>query len=231
MSNDSIPQVFTDVSADPFVRGFLHRPTRANGDGLVLTHRAGSNCNAPLLVALAETFCDAGYTVLRCDLPFRQDRSYGPPGPGGAKRDRAGLQNAVTSVKNYVSGKMFLGGHSYGGRQATILCAELAETSPEKAAKEIAGLLLLSYPLHPPRKPEQLRTQHFFHLQTPALFVEGTRDPFGTIVELQQALKLIPAKTQLLQVEGQGHDLGFKGKAKRPELTESVRAEFQKFFG
>jgi hypothetical protein len=230
MSNDSTPQVFTDVSADPFVRGFLHRPVRANGDGLVLTHGAGSNCNAPLLVALAEAFCDAGYTVLRCDLPYRQDRSYGPPGPGGAKRDRAGLKNAVAALRNYVSGKMFLGGHSYGGRQASMLCAELAETSPEKAAKEIAGLLLLSYPLHPPRKPEQLRTQHFFHLQTSALFVEGTRDPFGTIVELEQALKLIPAKTQLLPVEGQGHDLGFKGKAKRSELTGNVLAEFQKFF-
>lgn len=230
MSSDSSPQVFTDVSSDPFVRGFLHHPARADGDGLVLTHSAGSNCNAPLLVALAETFCEAGYTVLRCDLPFRQDRSYGPPGPGGAKRDRAGLKNAVAALRNHVSGRIFLGGHSYGGRQASMLCAELAEASPEKAAKEIAGLLLLSYPLHPPRKPEQLRTQHFFHLQTPALFVEGTRDPFGTIAELEQALKLIPAKTQLMEVEGAGHDLGFKGKAKHKELTETVLAQFQKFF-
>lgn len=230
MSTDSSPQVFTDVSVDPFVRGFLHRPAHANGDGLVLTHGAGSNCNAPLLIALAETFSDAGFTVLRCDLPYRQDRSYGPPGPGGAKRDRAGLKNAGTALKNCISGKAFLGGHSYGGRQASMLCAELAEISPDKAAKEIAGLLLLSYPLHPPRKPEQLRTQHFFHLQTPALFVEGTRDPFGTIAELEQALKLIPAKTQMMAVEGQGHDLGFKGKAKHPELTGKVLAEFQKFF-
>ena len=92
MSTESSPQVFTDVSVDPFVRGLLHRPAKPNGNGLVLTHGAGSNCQAPLLIALAETFSGAGFVVLRCDLPYRQDRPYGPPGPGDAKRDRAGLK-------------------------------------------------------------------------------------------------------------------------------------------
>jgi predicted alpha/beta-hydrolase family hydrolase len=226
MSAESGPQVFTDVSVDPFVRGLLHRPANPNGDGLVLTHGAGSNCQAPLLIALAEAFAAAGFTVLRCDLPYRQDRPYGPPGPGDAKRDRAGLKNALAAVRNLVAGRAFLGGHSYGGRQASMLCAEL----PEKAAEEAAGLLLLSYPLHPPRKPEQLRTQHFFNLHTPALFVQGTRDPFGSTAEIEQALKLIPAKTRLLTIEGAGHDLGFKGKARPKELSAKVLAEFRTFF-
>jgi uncharacterized protein len=230
MSPEPSPQVLTNVSVDPFVRGLLHRPSNPNGDGLVLTHGAGSNCNAPLLVALAETFAEAGFIVLRCDLPYRQDRPYGPPGPGDAKRDRAGLKNAIGVLKNLASGWLFLGGHSYGGRQASMLCAEVAEKDPEKAADLVAGLLLLSYPLHPPRKPEQLRTQHFFHLQTPALFVEGTRDPFGSIAEIEQALKLIPAKTKLLTVEGAGHDLGFKGKSMQKNLPETVMLEFKNFF-
>jgi uncharacterized protein len=229
MSATSSPQVFTDVTVDPFVRGLLHRPDSPTGNGLVLTHGAGSNCNAPLLVALAETFSGAGFTVLRCDLPYRQDRPYGPPSPYDAKRDRAGLKNALAAVRNQVSGKLFLGGHSYGGRQASMLCAEL-EDNGKISAEAVAGLLLLSYPLHPPRKPEQPRTQHFFHLQTPALFVQGTRDPFGTIAELEQALKLIPAKTKLLTVEEAGHDLGFKGKAKHQELPGNVLAGFQRFF-
>jgi predicted alpha/beta-hydrolase family hydrolase len=222
MSADSSPQVLTDVSLDPFVRGLLHRPAKANGSGLVLTHGAGSNCQAPLLIALANTFTEAGFLVLRCDLPYRQDRPYGPPGPGEAKRDRAGLQNAAEVLKSLAAGRVFLGGHSYGGRQASMLCAE----NPEEAA----GLLLLSYPLHPPRKPDQLRTQHFFPLRTPALFVQGTRDPFGSIAEINQALKLIPASTKLLTVEGAGHDLGFKGKAKREELSATVLEEFRAFF-
>ena len=230
MPSDSSPQVFTDVTVDPFVRGLLHRPAKPNGNGLVLTHGAGSNCQAPLLIALAETFSDAGFVVLRCDLPYRQDRPYGPPGPGDAKRDRAGLKNAVAAMKNFASGRVFLGGHSYGGRQASMLCAELAEKAAAKNPELVAGLLLLSYPLHPARKPEQLRTQHFFHLQTPTLFVQGTRDPLASIAEIEKALKLIPAKTMLLPVEGAGHDLGFKGKAGREALAGKVLAEFQAFF-
>jgi uncharacterized protein len=221
MSADLNPQVFTDVSVDPFVRGFLHQPGKPSGDGIVLTHGAGSNCQSPLLIALSETFAD-GFVVLRCDLPYRQTRSFGPPGPGDAKRDRAGLKNAIAALKTIVPGRIFIGGQSYGGRQASMLCAD----EPGLAA----GLLLLSYPLHPPRKPDQLRTQHFFNLQTPVLFVQGTRDPFGSLQEIEQALKLIPAKTKLLSVEGAGHDLGFKGKAKREGLPRTVLASFQEFF-
>src|SRR5258708_10106580 len=221
MSAQSSPQAFTDVSADPFVRGFLPHPDHPNGNGLVLTHGAGSNAQAPLLIALAETFCQAGFLVLRCDLPYRQDRSYGPPGPGEAKRDRAGLKNALAAIRKMVDRRMYLGGHSYGGRQSSMLCSE----QPEQAA----GLLLLSYPLHPPRKPEQLRTQHFFDLRTPTLFIEGTRDPFGSIEEMEQAIKLIPAKTKLVPIDGAAHDLGFKRKANRQERLPHALKEFHHF--
>jgi len=214
---------FADNAVDPKVRGYLHVPETPSGDGLVLTHGAGSNAQSPLLIAVGETFSAAGFTVLRCDLPYRQMRSFGPPGPGDAARDRAGLKNAVAALKKMVTGKVFLGGHSYGGRQSSMLCAE----DPGLAA----GLLLLSYPLHPPRKPEQQRTQHLPDLRTPALFVHGTRDPFGSIAELEQALKMIPAKTKLLTIEGAGHDLGFKGKAKQGELPKEVFSEFTKFCG
>jgi predicted alpha/beta-hydrolase family hydrolase len=121
-----------------------------------------------------------------------------------------------------MSERVFLGGHSYGGRQASMLCAEQPEL--------VSGLLLLSYPLHPPRKPDQLRTQHLFNLRVPTLFVHGTRDPFGSLAEIESALKLIPAKTKLFPVEGAGHDLGFKGQAKREELPTKILAEFQAFF-
>jgi len=226
VSAESTPRVFTDVSVDPFVCGFLHRPAKPNGKGLVLTHGAGSNCKAPLLIALAEAFGGAGFLVLRCDLPFRQDRPYGPPGLHDGNRDRAGLKNAALALQHLTDGAVFLGGHSYGGRQASMLCAEQTEAQ----SKQVSGLLLMSYPLHPPTKPAQWRTQHFFNLRTPALFLQGTRDPFGSIPEIEQALKLIPAKTKLLTVEGVGHDLGFKGKSRRGDLSGTVLAEFQAFF-
>jgi hypothetical protein len=69
-------------------------------------------------------------------------------------------------------------------------------------------LLLLSYPLHPPRKPEQLRTQHFPRLRTPALFIHGTRDPFGSIEEMTAALTAIPGRHHLTAIEKAGHELG-----------------------
>jgi len=216
--NDSAAS-FSDDSLNPAIRGFLHAPANANGDGLILTHGAGSDCNARFLVALAETFAGHGYTVLRCDLSFRQERRTGPPFPGNAERDRAGLRNAVAVLRKRVAGRVFLGGHSYGGRQVTMLCA----AEPDL----VSGLLLLSYPLHPPRKPEQLRIQHLPNLRTPSLFVHGTRDPFASSEEMKKALALIPAKNELLEVEGAGHDLGFKGRSSLQELPVQILAAFQ----
>jgi hypothetical protein len=181
------------------VAGFLHRPARADGRGLVLTHGAGGNCRAPLLAACADSFAAAGATVLRCDLAFRLKRASGPPHPAGAVADRAGLRAAAAWLRGLVAGPIVLGGHSYGGRQASMLAAE----TPDIAA----ALLLLSYPLHPPAKPEQLRTAHFPSLRTPAIFVSGDQDPFGSLDEMAQAIAAIPAPTRLIPVAGAGHDL------------------------
>jgi predicted alpha/beta-hydrolase family hydrolase len=220
-------QIFNDEAVDPPVRGFLHVPEdgleQGAGSGLVLAHGAGSNSRSPLLMTVAAAFAAAGFTVLRCDLPYRQNRPNGPPPFGAAERDRNGLRNAVAVLRKMGSGRIFLGGHSYGGRQASILCAEESDL--------VTGLLLLSYPLHPPRKPGQLRVQHLPELRVPGLFVHGTRDPFGSIEEMETALKMIPAKTALLKVDGAGHDLGFKAKAMPEERVGGVVRAFQDFFG
>lgn len=188
-----------DAPGAPAVRGLLHRPATPGGDLLVLTHGAGSNREAPLLVGVARAFAARGVTVLRCDLPFRQARPTGPPPAGAAERDRAGLRRAVELARRLAPGRVFLGGHSYGGRQASLLAAD------ERGLVE--GLLLLAYPLHPPRRPDELRTAHFPRLATPTLFVHGERDPFGTLAEVEAALRLLSAPTALLAVEGAGHDL------------------------
>jgi hypothetical protein len=194
------------------VSGFLHRSEGPPRDGLVITHGAGGNSNMPLLVAAADAFAAAGTTVLRCDLPFRQKRARGAPFPSGAAADRAGLADAVAILRTMVPGRVFLGGQSYGGRQATILASE----QPALAGR----LLLFSYPLHPPGKPDQLRTAHFSALRTSAVFVHGTRDPFGSIEEMRSALPLIAAPTHLIEIAGAGHDL-LRG---RFDITDVVRA-------
>jgi uncharacterized protein len=177
----------------------IHRPPVPTGDGLVLTHGAGGNARAPLLVALGDAFAARGVTVLRYDLPFRQASRTAPPRPAGAARDREGLRTAVVALKSRVGGRVFVGGQSYGGRQASMLVAGEAGL--------VDGLLLLSYPLHPPGRPIELRTAHLPKLAVPTMFAHGSRDPFGTIEELEAARRLIPARTALLAVQGAAHDL------------------------
>jgi predicted alpha/beta-hydrolase family hydrolase len=196
----------------------LHQPELVGdldgGEGLVITHGAGSNCESPLIKAVAEAFASGGYHVLRCDLPYRQKRPTGPPRAGDPERDREGLRQAVAAMREIVSGDVILGGHSYGGRQSSMLAAE--------APGLVDMLLLLSYPLHPPRQREQLRTAHFPQIQTPALFVHGSRDPFGLIEEMQQYLPLIPARHHLVGCEKKGHELS-------PDLAPVILKETQCF--
>jgi uncharacterized protein len=222
-TTDSSFRPFSDSSVDPPVRGFLTHPEGPVQNGVILTHGAGGNSRGALLVALGTALAGDGFAVLRCDLPFRQDRSYGPPRPGDATRDREGLKNAVRALRQLGTARVFLGGQSYGGRQATMLAAD------EPGVAE--GLLLLSYPLHPPGRSDRPRTEHLPRLSIPALFVHGTRDPFGSIEEMEAALKLIAGKTSLLKVEGVGHDLGFKGKQRLDELPAAIRQNLLKFFG
>jgi uncharacterized protein len=213
---------YIDTTLDPPVRGYLHRPESPVGSSLVLTHGAGGNAEMTLLVALAEAFAEKGFAVLRCDLPFRQARPFGPPRPPDARRDQYGLRNAAAAMRQQFSGKVFLGGQSYGGRQASMLLADDGSVAD--------GLLLLSYPLHPPKQPEKLRTQHLPKLYTPTIFVSGTKDPFGTTSEIESARKLIRAKTQLVTVDGVGHDLGVKAKKGGADLAGSILEHFLHFF-
>lgn len=181
------------------VRGFVHRPADPPVAGAVLAHGAGSDSRAPVLVRMCEALAEAGVLALRIDLPFRQKRPKGPPHPSMAAADQQGLREAVAAMRGMEVPRIVLGGHSYGGRQASMLAA----ADPSVADH----LLLLAYPLHPPEKPEQLRTAHFPHLRTPSLFVHGGRDPFATEEELRTAIQAIPARVQVMEVPSAGHDL------------------------
>jgi len=114
------------IKSRPFesgrVKGFFHEAP--GGAGLALTHGAGTNCEAPLLVAVAEAFASAGLSVLRFDLAFRLKRKFGPPHPALAAADRETIREAALALRKAVSGPVYAGGHSYGGRQTSILAAQ-----------------------------------------------------------------------------------------------------------
>jgi uncharacterized protein len=212
-----------DYPEGPAVRGYWHEPAGAWEHVLVLTHGAGSDCQAQLLVSIAEEFARAGFAALRCDLPYRQKRPKGSPFPAGAAEDREGLRRAVLTAREKAKGSVYLGGQSYGGRQATMLAAE----QPGLAD----ALLLTSYPLHPPGQATKLRTEHFPKLLTAALFAHGSKDPFGSLEEMRQALAAIPARTALLEFEGGVHGLMQKrdGDKAFQAMAVRVREAFENF--
>lgn len=117
-----------------------------------------------------------------------------------------------------------MGGHSYGGRQCSMLAAERPGLAD--------GLLLSSYPLHPPSNPTRMRTEHLPRINVPALFVHGTRDPFASSQEIEAARRLIPAQTRIISVEGVGHDLGFSRKVapQAKNLPALIVEEVQSLF-
>ncbi len=211
---------FEERDGDAAVRGILHRPSAPTGDGVVLAHGAGANRESPVLRAVASAFAAQGIAALRIDLPFRQARPKGPPSPAWAERDREGLRRALAALARRCPGRLVLGGHSYGGRQASMLLAD----APGLAQ----GLLLLAYPLHPPGRPERRRTEHLITLRTPTVFVHGTRDPFGFVDELDEARGMMPGPTRLLAVRDAGHDLGARGDA---AFAEAAVAELLALLG
>jgi len=180
---------------------------------VALTHGAGGNCDARILESMCSRFADSGFLALRYDLPFRRRKPKGPPQPSRAVEDREGVAAAAAILRDRTSGPLLLGGVSYGGRQTSVLAAD------EYGIAD--ALVLLSYPLHPPGKPEKARTEHLPKITMPAVFVHGDRDPFGTLDELRAALALVPAPTTLVEVPAAAHDLS-RAKTDPSEATVSA---------
>lgn len=184
-------------------------------NGILLTHGAGSDRNAKLLVAVGAEFERAGWVVERVNLEFRV--AGGRPG-AQAERDREGLARDLAALRKRCE-RVYFGGHSYGGRQGSMLLAE---------RPELAGAaLLMGYPLHPPGKPEQARTAHFAGLRVPSLFVSGTKDEFGSPEELAAAVALVGGTAKLVTLDGARHDL----KGGKVGVAERIVAEFRAFVG
>lgn len=172
---------------------------------VVLTHGAGGNRDAPLLIALCEEWTRRGWLAIRYDLPFRRRRATGPPS-GSAESDMAGVAEAIAAARARCTGPVVAGGHSYGGRLTSMVVAR---------GVEVDALTLFSYPLHPPGKPDRLRTGHFGMIGAPTVFTHGSRDPFGSVEELRTAAAGIPAPTEIVEISGARHDL----RSKVPDVT------------
>ena len=161
--------------------------------GLFLTPGAGSGRDHPSLLAIEQAV--APLHVLRNDFPYRRN---GRKAPDRAPVLIADVVEAATAFAGEVGGKLVLGGRSMGGRICSMAVAD---------GLPAAGLVLISYPLHPPGKPDALRVEHLPRLTVPCLFVSGTRDAFGTPDELEAATATIPGPVTHVWIEGGAHDL------------------------
>ena len=162
--------------------------------GFVLTPGASATREQPVLVAIDRALRDVGVDTERVDLPNRAPKAV----------------ERVAELANEYEEPPLLGGRSFGGRVCSMAVAEGAPCR---------GLVLISYPLHPPGKPETLRTEHFPKITVPCLFVSGTKDTFGTPAELTKATKKIKGAVTHVWIDGGDHGL----RRKDDQVVETVR--------
>ncbi|MGC4932842.1 alpha/beta fold hydrolase [Gordonia sp. DT30] len=209
-----VPAPTTELVDDDDVVATVHHPAQSAIATVILAHGAGGNRDSAILVAYADELCARSLTVARIDLPYRQRRPKGPPSPSTAAADRDGIRAACAALRGHSRGPLIIGGHSYGGRQASMVVAE-------DGGAAAAGLLLSSYPLHPPGRPDRLRTEHLPSITIPTLVVHGASDPFAATDEIRAALELIPAPTHLVEIDKTGHSLD---PTKKPTATLAADA-------
>jgi predicted alpha/beta-hydrolase family hydrolase len=183
------------------IAGIAHQPAGPASGVVVLTHGAGGDRESALLQRLCDEWARRGWLAVRYNLPYRRRRPKGPPS-NSAATDRAGIVEAIAVCRGLADGPLIAGGHSYGGRQASMVVAG--------KESHVDVLTLFSYPVHPPGKPERARTEHLPDIAVPTVFTHGTSDPFGTLDEVGSAAALIPAPTQIVEIAGARHDLGSK---------------------
>jgi predicted alpha/beta-hydrolase family hydrolase len=184
------------------IAGIAHEPDGAPKGVVVLTHGAGGNRESVLLQRVCDEWARRGWLAIRYNLPYRRRRPTGPPS-GSAASDRAGVDEAITLCRTLIDGPLIAGGHSYGGRQTSML---VAEANPA----QVDVLTLFSYPVHPPGKPERPRTEHLPNITVPTVFTHGTSDPFGTPAEVRDAAALIAAPIEVVEITDARHDLRSK---------------------
>jgi uncharacterized protein len=160
---------------------------------LLLFPGAGSSSTHSSLLAI-----EAAVAPMRC---VRADFAYRRAGRRAPDRPAVLLQAVRDEAAPLLAGGLVLGGRSMGGRICSMAVGDVDDPLPAR------GLVLISYPLHPPGKPDVLRVEHLPRLKVPCLFIHGTRDPFASPSELQRWTKTIPGDVTYRWIENRGHDL------------------------
>lgn len=191
-------------------RGQTPRSKKADR-ALLLTPGAGADRDQPSLVAIDEALALDRVPVERMDFPYRQAGRRAPDRPAVLVQAVVDEAAALARRTGLGAERVAIGGRSMGGRMCSMAVA---------AGLPCLGLVLISYPLHPPGKPERLRIEHLPDVRVPCLFVSGTKDAFGTPAELDAAIAVIPGPVDRLFIDGGDHGL----RGRDVEVASAVRA-------
>lgn len=200
MTSQPLTLTLTDAPVET-ISAALHEPVRRSGPAVLLTPGAGGSYEGAALAGLAEVLCDLGCTVVRANLPHHELGRRAPR----AEASVPGFRALLHAARHQVAPRRpwIAGGKSYGGRVASLAAVD--------GDLDVTGLVFHGYPLHPPGKPEQLRVDHWHRVPVPALFLQGTRDTFGSAAEVEEHLTKLRRRATLLAVEGGDHSLDVAG--------------------
>lgn len=164
--------------------------------GLILGHGAGNDMHSPLLSYVHERVAQAGILAIKFNFPYKERRAKVPDRPPVLEASWRALISSVRQDPQYAPRRLYCGGKSMGGRIASQVVAD---------GVECAGLVFLGYPLHPPRRPQALRSAHLSRIACPMLFIQGTRDTLCDLQLLRDALQTVRAPARLHAIEGADH--------------------------
>ena len=177
---------------------------------LVLAHGAGAGQRHPFMVSTAAALARRGIDVVTFNFPYMEQKRRVPDRAPVLESCFRAVVAAALDRDSLRGRRLFIGGKSMGGRMATHLAAQGVE--------RLAGVIALGYPLHPPGKPQQLRSGHLPEITAPVLIVQGERDAFGTPAELAPVIETMSAPVTLHVVPGGDHSLAVRGQSKTEAL-------------
>ena len=194
---------------------------------VVLGHGAGADQRSAFMVAFASGLSSRGLHVVTFNFPYmEQGRSTPDPAPKLEECFRGAIRS-VRQMPEFTGGRLFIGGKSLGGRIASHVAAS------QQPDGGLAGLICLGYPLHPPNRPEKLRTEHLERIRVPVFIAQGARDAFGSPAELKQVFSAIKVPMRLFVIEGGDHSFSVPKKWVRSqnEVYSEVQEEMVRFIG
>ncbi len=170
------------------------------GVTLILGHGAGAGQSQPFMRLFAGGLAERGIDVMTFNFLYMEQRRHVPDPKAKLESCYSAIIAAAQKHKTLKGNRLAIGGKSMGGRIASQVAAESAKP-------DLAGLIFLGYPLHPPGRPDKLRDAHLKNVQAPMLFVQGSRDAFGTPDELRAIIERDKLKATLYPIAGGDHSL------------------------